>query len=356
MNMMSQPFEYLENFEELNDSTLLRDFMKQGGMTERLQRQGVTEVYFNRPGELWTAADGQLADTMESMPQLTLDLCEKIATALAAFNKVTLSDDEPMHTVNLPSIFPQGTRGTLVMPPACEKGTISLTIRKPSLDRFSLQDYQKSGRFSKIRAISKSNVELTDWQREMMDAHARLDWDRFFRLAMLHRQNVIIFGGPGSGKTTFAKSLVDLYPASRRLITIEAVNEMVLPKHPNRVHLLYGQRVSPKACVAITMRMKPDHLLLAELTGDEAWHFMESLNTGVPGTVTTAHANDSYSGVARICSLVKQSEVGKGLDYPYIDRLVRTSFDIMIYMEKTQLLEVHYDPQHKLDLLNGVAA
>lgn len=352
MNMMSQPVASMDP-EELNDSTLVRDFLHRAGITERLQRKGVTEVYFNRPGELWTAADGQEFDTMEPVPQLTLDLCWKIASTLAAFNRITLSGDEPMHTVDLPNIFPQGTRGTLVTPPACEKGTLSLTIRKPTLDRFSLPNYQDSGRFKKIRAISISKVELQDWQREMIEAHAQGDWERFFALAMEHRQNIIIFGGPGSGKTTFAKSLVDLYPPSRRIITIEAVNEMVLPKHPNHVHLLYGQRVTPKALVAITMRMKPDHLLLAELTGDEAWHFMETLNTGVPGTVTTAHANDSKSGVARICSLVKQSEVGKGLDYPYIERLVRTSFDIMIYMEKTHLLEVHYDPQHKLDLLNG---
>lgn len=354
MNMMSQPVASMDP-EELNDSTLLRDFLHRAGITERLQRKGVTEVYFNRPGELWTAADGQAFDTMEPAPQLTLDLCWKIANTLAAFNRITLSGDEPMHTVDLPSIFPQGTRGTLVTPPACEKGTLSLTVRKPTLDRFSLPNYLDSGRFKKIRAISKSKVELQDWQREMIEAHAQGDWERFFTLAMEHRQNIIIFGGPGSGKTTLAKSLVDLYPPSRRIITIEAVNEMVLPNHPNHVHLLYGQRVTPKALVAITMRMKPDHLLLAELTGDEAWHFMETLNTGVPGTVTTAHANDSKSGVARICSLVKQSEIGKGLDYPYIERLVRTSFDIMIYMEKTHLLEVHYDPQHKLDLLNGVA-
>ncbi|MDI5536196.1 ATPase, T2SS/T4P/T4SS family, partial [Salmonella enterica subsp. enterica serovar Montevideo] len=39
------------------------------------------------------------------------------------------------------------------------------------------------------------------------------------------------------------------------------------------------------------MRMKGDHILLAELTGDEAWDFMELLNTGHPGTITTAHAN-----------------------------------------------------------------
>jgi len=99
--------------------------------------------------------------------------------------------------------------------------------------------------------------------------------------------------------------------------------------------------------------MKPDHLFLAELTGDEVWHFIEILNTGTRGTVTTAHANDSEAGYARVCGLVKQSEVGKGLEYDYIERLVRTSFDVVVYMEQTQILEVHYEPEHKLALLSG---
>ncbi|EPM65106.1 conjugal transfer protein, partial [Pseudomonas syringae pv. theae ICMP 3923] len=115
-----------------------------------------------------------------------------------------------------------------------------------------------------------------------------------------------------------------------------------LPFHPNHVHLLYSDVVTPKALVASALRMKPDHLFLAELTGDEVWHFIEILNTGTKGTVTTAHANDSEAGYARVCGLVKQSEVGKGLDYEYIERLVRT------YIE-----EVHYEPEHKLALLNG---
>ncbi|RMW22698.1 hypothetical protein ALO95_200258 [Pseudomonas syringae pv. antirrhini] len=54
-----------------------------------------------------------------------------------------------------------------------------------------------------------------------------------------------------------------------------------------------------------------------------------------------------------MCGLVKQSEVGKGLDYAYIERLVRTSFDVVVYMEKQDILEVHYEPEHKLALLNG---
>ncbi|KPB17627.1 ATPase [Pseudomonas savastanoi] len=137
------------------------------------------------------------------------------------------------------------------------------------------------------------------------------------------------------------------------MVTIQEMLEDPLPFHPNHVHLFYGHVVGPKALVASSLRMKPDHLFLTELTGDEVWHFIEILNTGTKGTVTTAHANDSEAGYARVCGLVKQSEVGKGLDYEYIERLVRTSFDVVVYMEKQDILEVHYEPEHKLALLNG---
>lgn len=178
---------------------------------------------------------------------------------------------------------------------------------------------------------------------------------RVFKLAIEHKQNIIVFGGPGSGKTTFTKALVDLYPSERRMITIEEIRELSLPNHPNRVHLIYGDIVKPKELVASVLRMKPDHLFIAELTGDEAWHYLEILNTGNPGSITTAHANDSVAGFARIAGLIKQSEVGKTLSYEYIDRVVRSSFDVVIYMENKELLEVHYEPQFKLDLLNGNA-
>lgn len=330
-----------------DNATLARDFLKQSGVHECLNREGVRDVAINRPGEIWL--ENENGWVREERPTLDLSMCSRLANALAAYNNQSLTVKSPIKTVELPD----NERGLIVMAPACEPGTLSMTFRKPSNDRYTLQGYIDSGRFNEALALTGRGTELEEWQISLKRFHAQKDWLNFFMLAIERRLNIIIFGGTGSGKTTFAKSLVDLFPVHRRMLTIEAVNELKMPYHPNHVHLIYGDIITPKELVSCSLRMKPDHIFLAELTGDEAWDFMELLNTGHPGTITTAHANDTLSGYGRVCGMIKQSPVGMGLDYDYIERRVRTSFDIVLYMEHTRILEVHYEPETKLRLLNA---
>lgn len=336
--------------EDLGDDVLARGYLEQSGVTERLARPGVTEVAINRPFEIWTESSKE-GWVREDAPWLNFDLCSHLANALAVYNNRELHVKSPIKTVELPT----GERAQLVIPPACERGTVSMTFRKPSLQRFTLEDYANSGRFDKTNKEQHNQTELFEWQLELKQYVKQRDYVKFFKLAVAKKLNIIIFGGTGSGKTTFAKSVVDIYPHNCRLLTIEELNEMKLPYHLNHVHLLYGDYVTPKDLVSCCMRMKGDHILLAELTGDEAWDFMELLNTGHPGTITTAHANGSLEGYARIAGLIKQSAVGAGLDYDYIDRRVRTSFDAVLYMEETEILDVTYQPETKLALLNGAS-
>jgi type IV secretion system protein VirB11 len=123
-----------------------------------------------------------------------------------------------------------------------------MTIRKPSSSRFSLENYAASGRLKPM--LAGLSEEIQPWETELLQLAQQGDFVRFFELAVEHHLNIVTVGGTGSGKTTFSKCLIDLYPASRRLFTIEDAHELTTPKHPNSVHLFFSPTVTAKAVLS----------------------------------------------------------------------------------------------------------
>jgi len=326
----------------------IRALLEQTGVTGLLRLDGVTEVAINRPGEIWFEQLG--AWKVKPSPLLDFKICNQLANSLA----VQVSNDSGQLQKNpiCPVQLPDGERGQIVMPPATEKGCISFTIRKPSTSRFTLDDYHNTGRLSGYK-VSQKKTDIDDFQKEMVMCVKNGDMRRFFQLAVQHKLNLLFGGATGSGKTTFSKAIVDLYPSNRRYITLEDVHELQMPNHPNRVHLFFGPHVTPKQLVESCMRMKGDHIFMSELKGDEAWSYFSLLNTGHNGSLTTGHFNNCGSAASRLTEIVKQSAVGLTLDYQFIYRTVLTSIDVVCMWEGSYLKEVWFEPEQKLRLING---
>jgi type IV secretion system protein VirB11 len=305
----------------------------------------VTEFAVNAPGEHWIE-DSAGWRRVEN-PALILPALNGLATAIAVFNKKKLDRDEPIASLTLPD----GERCQIVLPPATEDGKVSMTIRKPSSSRFTLDDYDASGRLKP--SLSSTVNDLAKWEHDLLALAQKGDFKRFFEIAIEHHLNIVTVGGTGSGKTTFSKCLIDLYPPTRRLFTIEDAHELTTPKHPNSVHLFFSPTLSAKAVLASCMRMKPDHIFITELRGDEAWDYLMALKSGHSGSVTSIHANDCRGALYKIGSYIKQSDVGQTLDFGYIMQEVETTIDVVVYFEKTRLIELYYNPARKLKLLRG---
>ncbi len=132
-------------------------------------------------------------------------------------------------------------------------------------------------------------------------------------------------------------------------MTIEDVHELALPNHPNRVHLMFGDgpgRVTAEACLAACMRLSPDRIFLAELRGSEAWEYVQSVNTGHPGSVTTTHANGAVQAFERIASLIKNSETGRSMEVSEIRRVLYATLDVVLFMTERCVTEIYFDPLH----------
>lgn len=325
-------------------SLSVRELMRKFGITEAL-KGNINELAVNAPNGYWLE-DSSGWNYFEN-GMLTLTNLQGFATALAVFNNKKLDRDNPIASLTLPD----GERCQIVLPPAAEDGTVNITIRKPSNSRFSLEDYSKSGRLKPL--LSNTSHDIQDWESELLQLAKFGKFEEFFKLAVEHHLNIVTVGGTGSGKTTFSKTLIDLYSPHRRMFTVEDAHELTTPLHRNSVHLFFSPAISAKSILSSCMRMKPDHIFITELRGDESWDYLMALKSGHSGSVTSIHANDCRGALYKIGSYIKQSEVGQTLDFNYIMQEVKTTIDIVVYFEKTYLKELYYDPVGKLKILRG---
>ena len=324
-----------------------------------LNRPDVTEVTINRPGEIWVKTYHGWQSYL--IPKLSFSYLQSLTTALIAFNGLPLSSISSV-------ILPDGQRGQIVLPPTCVEGTLSISIRKHSMIVKSVDELWQDGAFNDYdvvhinqspskppnqRPVEKKLTQdiglnqLSLIDQSLIKLKEARDIRNFLEQAVLSKRNIVIAGRTGSGKTTFARSLINKVPTQERVITIEDVHELFLPHHPNRVHLLYGTgqgRVTAAECLASCMRQSPDRIFLAELRGGEAWDYLNSLNTGHPGAITTTHANSALQTFERMITLIKKSNIGQGIDIEVIRRVLYATVDIILYFENFKLKEIFYDP------------
>lgn len=304
----------------------------------------LTEVCVNRPREVWTEGHGGW--TRHLVPGLSFFHCRQLATLIAGFAGKAISADKPV----LSAMLPGGERVQVIVPPACEAQTVSITIRKPSVTDRTLDELDAEGTFQEC---AQAADELQPFEHALLELRNDRRIKEFLDLAVRRQRNILIVGKTGSGKTTVTKSLIRSIPAEERLITIEDVHELFLHQHPNRVHLFYaredegGARVMPKQALAACLRMKPDRILLAELRGDEAWEFIKSVNTGHPGAMSTMHANGAREAFEQLTALIKDSRTGAHLDTHYIRRRLFATIDVVLFYHQRKLREIYYDPQFK---------
>ncbi|MEX4004143.1 P-type DNA transfer ATPase VirB11 [Paraburkholderia sp. EG285A] len=336
------------------DKTItVRSLLKQTGIIRHMKTEGVTEVVVNRPGEI--ATEGNTGWRRHDAPECTFDALNQLANALCVMNTKHLTPQSPIQNI----VLPDGERGQVLIYPACEEGTVSITIRIPSKRRLSMDDYDRFEAFKDFVDVSyhksvPENVELQPFELAMLEAKETRNVRLLLELAVEHKQNIVFVGGTGSGKTTLMKALADLVDPDTRVGTIEDTHELGLPNQWNKVHMFYSETLLPKAIVKSTLRMKFDRVYLAELRGDETWDYLGLLNTGHEGGMTSIHANGPRETFARIATLVKQSEVGLGLDYDFILREAKTTIDLVVFMDHKRLTKLYYDPVEKYLLLNGM--
>ncbi|MGY5236112.1 P-type DNA transfer ATPase VirB11 [Neisseria sp. HMSC067H09] len=320
--------------EELN-SGISTDFLNYQyeilGISPFLKDPDVTEICINKPGEVFLeTSQGWKKVEVES---LNFDRARQFCTAVVNESNTgqRITESEPMVSLT----FPTGQRAQFVIPPACDAGKVSITVRLPSKHTKSLSQYSSDGFFNQIVDL---NNQLSDHDKELLDLKNGKCYEMFFKKAVEYKKNIVVSGATGSGKTTFMKALVNHIPLHERLISIEDARELFIP-HQNVVHLLYSKggqgsaNVSAKSCMESCLRMKPDRIILAELRGDESFYFIRNCASGHPGSITSCHAGSTIQTWDQLALMVKASQEGSGLEFDVIMKLLKQTIDIIVHIK-----------------------
>ncbi|MFT5702781.1 MAG: type IV secretion system protein VirB11 [Rickettsiales bacterium] len=293
-----------------------------------LDQDGVSEVSINRPGEVWVEIRGDMV--RHEMPAFDVEHLKSLARLIAQSTDQRVSEEEPLLSATLPA----GYRVQVVFPPACEIGTVVMSIRKQSNLKWSLDDYEKMGAF-KVTSIGESEDKNNLILMKLLKLGRIKD---FLQRAVLYKKNIIVSGGTSTGKTTFTNAMIRAIPSHERLITTEDAREIELNNHPNHVHLLSSKggqgraKVSTQELIEACLRLRPDRIIVGELRGSEAFSFLRAINTGHPGSISTLHADTPKMALEQLKLMVMQA--GLGMSPSEILGYIKNVVDIVVQLKK----------------------
>ena len=123
--------------------------------------------------------------------------------------------------------------------------------------------------------------------------------------ALDQRMPFMVIGLTGSGKTTLLGALLNLVKPSWKIITIEDIPEINIAQD-NWIQLVarpvygeLGKEVSLMDLLKLSLRYRPDMIVVGEIRGEEAYVLFQAISTG-HGGATTFHAYDSKSAIQRL--------------------------------------------------------
>lgn len=260
----------------------------------------VVEVMVNPDGKIWVDRIGE--GRSFTGERLAPDDANRILRLLADHVGEVVTKDRPRISATLPLTGErfQGAFMPIVANPA-------FAIRKRPEIVFTLADYVRDGLMTEAMAAA-------------------------LRRAAGDRQNLLIAGGTGSGKTTLANAILAEPAFARdRVVLIEDTAELQCSAE-DRLEMLTKRTDPPVTMTDLvrdTLRLRPDRIVIGEVRDGSALDLLKAWNTGHPGGLATIHANSALEALSRLEDLI--GEVTQRVPY----RAIAQAINVVVFIERT---------------------
>lgn len=267
-------------------------------VTAYLNDPTVVELMLNPDGKLWIDQLGKGRSLTEIV--LPPQEASRIIYLVASATNTVCNEENPILSAEFPG---SGNRFQGFLPPVVSAPVF--TIRKKAVMIFTLDDYIAQGIMTPVQ---KAKIQE----------------------AVVNKQNILVVGGTGSGKTTLVNAILnDIAQTGDRVIIIEDTQELQCTA-PDTVFLRSREHVGMNELLKATMRLRPDRIVVGEVRGAEAHVLLKAWNTGHPGGCATVHANSAYGGLTRLEQLV-----GEAIPNPQRE-LIAEAVNLVVFIERYQ--------------------
>ncbi|MFC1594068.1 ATPase, T2SS/T4P/T4SS family [Candidatus Omnitrophota bacterium] len=274
-----------------------------GPLEALLEDPDITDIMVNNKDEIYIERYGKIERTKQKFTS-NAHVRQTIERIIAPIGR-RIDESVPMVDARLLD----GSRVNAIIPPLSLTGP-TLTIRKFRKERFSTEE---------LIQIGTLNKAMND----------------FLQACVVSRENIIVSGGTGSGKTTVLNILSAFVPTSERIVTIEDAAELKLDQdHWVRLESR-PPNIEGKGAVVIrdlfrnSLRMRPDRIVIGECRGLETLDMLQAMNTGHDGSMTTIHANSTHDVLTRLDSMILMS--GVELPIRAIREMISSAVDIIVH-------------------------
>lgn len=289
-------------------------------------RDDVIEICINPDGFCWGEFQGDRF--MRALEQrLTITEVKDLGNQIASGANTTMSKDKPIVSVSI-TYRDRPIRAQVITPPAVLDG-MSISLRFFSslpLDAIELRYL-----YGEERKLEELRQEKNRALRKVVASGAIYDAIEF---CVENKLNMIVSGGTSTGKTVAARKILSYVPNDERIVTIEEAAEL-LPAQPNAVTLIANRDAKLQTAdvlLTATLRMRPDRIILGEVRGKEAMTFLEVINTGHGGSMTTLHAETPQLAVQRLAIAALKTEIP--MTYQDMIHYIESSIDVIIQTDR----------------------
>lgn len=291
-----------------------------------LDDASVSEVMINGPSQIYIERKGKL--TLTNAKFANREALVAALRNLAQFVGRHVDEQRPI----LEGRLPDGSRVEAVMPPAAPEGP-HVAIRRFFRETLTIEKLVGFGSFT---------PEAAD----------------FLRQVVLVKNNTIVAGGTGSGKTSLLNALTGFIPDDDRIVIIEDSKE-VQCQQPHVVQLearppdVRGRgTVTIRDLFKATLRMRPDRIVVGEIRSGEALDLVQAMTSGHGGCMATVHATYPSDTLNRLETMCLMSDIE--LPLVALRAQLASAVDMIVQTSRlrdgsrcvTHIAEVQgYDPQ-----------